>query len=126
MQGRRHDKVKVTREMHDALEVLREYARIGPPTSSVLKAINVLDNADVFAEIDDTRPIRFNVELLYQITDRSTGGTRIRSYCGLTGYDDDDVVSKAEELFVNEMIRAELIRSADDVVFVKANTEPCV
>lgn len=117
--------MKVTQEMHDALGVLREYARIGPPGSSVLQAINILDNADVFAEIDDAGPVRFNVELLYQFADRPTDGTRTRSYYGLTGYDDVDVIGKAQELFVNEMLRADKVSSADGVVFVKANTQPC-
>lgn len=50
--------MEITPEMIEALRVLRVHARLHSNPMSLREAIDVLDNADFFAPIDDAKETR--------------------------------------------------------------------
>lgn len=114
--------MKITNEVVQALSVLREAARKQADVSAeVADAINTLDNADVFIDIDDAAPVRFDVDVTYKVPGRST----MVKVDTVEAYDHQDAVAQVTGYLIEQLVKASLIGTAEELEIVSVTTNPC-
>jgi hypothetical protein len=115
---------KVTGEVIRALDVLRAYALGGPETSQVVQAINTLDDADVFAGIDNERLAvlpAFDVVLAYKVVgNEERGVTTFR----MRAEGEDNALLLAQKRLVDDLMKIRLISLASELEILKSDVVP--
>lgn len=117
--------MKITPEVIRALAVLRDEAQHGYSMKIATRnAFNVLDNADVFAEIDnctDESAVAFDVDLVYKI---GSGPTRTHQ-SSIDAVDEEEALAKVKDRFVDILMKAGLAHRPTDVEIISGTTSPC-